>query len=60
MIFALAARARRYVDGVALPLSVRDISDVCEHYTTKLTREMLDDCVFMLDNIWLSEHNKKP
>ncbi|WP_227542773.1 hypothetical protein [Moraxella catarrhalis] len=55
MIFALANRARRYTQGIALPLSVRD---VCEHYQSLLPRAWLFELIFMLDDLWLDEYNK--
>lgn len=58
-IFVLANRQRRYIDGIALPLSVRDISDVCDHYRYYVPRWLLDAVVFALDDIWLDSFNKK-
>lgn len=50
-VFVLTSRARRYVDGVALPLSVADVSSVLEHYPCKLPRWLIDDIVFEMDRL---------
>ena len=60
--FYLANRGRGYLSGMAvspLPLSVRDISDVLAAHPVMLDRDVLDGCVFALDDIYLSEANKK-
>lgn len=64
--FYLANRGRGYLSGMAvspLPLSVRDINDVLAAHPVMLERDVLDGCVFALDDIYLSESNetaKKP
>lgn len=55
----LACRARRYVDGVGLPLTVADVSSVLEHYASPLPRWLVDELVFELDGLELAEMNKK-
>ncbi|WP_323842512.1 MULTISPECIES: hypothetical protein [unclassified Moraxella] len=40
-------------------MSVRDISDVCEHYRYYVPRWLLDAAVFALDDVWLDSFNKK-
>ena len=60
--FYLANRGRSYLSGMAvspLPLSVRDISDVLAAHPVMLDRDVLDGCVFALDDIYLSEASEK-
>lgn len=60
--FYLANRGRSYLSGMAvspLPLSVRDISDVLAAHPIMLDRDVLDGCVFAIDDIYLSEANEK-
>ena len=60
--FYLANRGRGYLSGMAvspLPLSVRDISDVLAAHPVMLERDVLDGCVFAIDDIYLSEANEK-
>ncbi len=60
--FYLANRGRGYLSGMAvspLPLSVRDISDVLAAHPVTLERDVLDACVFAVDDIYLSESNEK-
>lgn len=58
-VFVLASRARRYVDGVALPISVADVSSVLECYSCPLPRWLIDEIVFEMDGLELDEMNKK-
>ena len=58
----LPLSGRGYLSGMAvspLPLSVRDISDVLAAHPVMLDRDVLDGCVFALDDIYLSEANEK-
>ena len=60
--FYLANRGRGYLSGMAvspLPLSVRDIGDVLTAHPVMLERDVLDACVFAIDDIYLSESNEK-
>ena len=60
--FYLANRGRGYLSGMAvspLPLSVRDISDVLAAHPVLIDRDVLDGCVFAIDDIYLSEANEK-
>ena len=60
--FYLANRGRGYLSGMAvspLPLSVRDINDVLAAHHVMLERDVLDACVFAIDDIYLSESNEK-
>ena len=60
--FYLANRGRGYLSGMAvspLPLSVRDINDVLAAHPIMLDRDVLDGCVFAIDDIYLSESNEK-
>ena len=59
--FYLANRGRAYLSGMAvspLPLSVRDISHVLAAHPVTLDRDVLDGCVFAIDDIYLSESNE--
>ncbi|UXZ05051.1 hypothetical protein [Moraxella nasicaprae] len=58
-IFVLASRARRYIDGVGLPLTVADISSVLAVYPCHLPRWLIDEIVFKIDGLELAEMNKK-
>ena len=60
--FYLANRGRGYLSGMAvspLPLNVRDISHVLTAHPVMLERDVLDACVFAIDDIYLSESNEK-
>ena len=60
--FYLANRGRGYLSGMAvspLPLSVRDINNVLMAHPVMLERDVLDGCVFAIDDIYLSESNEK-
>lgn len=60
--FYLANRGRGYLSGMAvspLPLSVRDINEVLAAHPVMLERDVLDGCVFAIDDIYLSESNEK-
>ena len=60
--FYLANRGRGYLSGMAvspLPLSVRDISHVLTAHPVMLERDVLDACVFAVDDIYLSESSEK-
>lgn len=61
-VFSLLNRGRRYASGLAvapLPLSVGDITDVVYAHPTAISREILDTCIFGLDDIWLKDYNDK-
>ena len=61
--FYLANRGRGYLSGMAvspLPLSVRDISDVLAAHPVLIERDVLDACVFAIDDIYLSDAVKPP
>ncbi|AKG08668.1 hypothetical protein AAX06_01430 [Moraxella bovoculi] len=58
-IFVLTSRARRYIDGVGLPLTVADISSVMAIYPCRLPRWLVDEIVFEMDRLELDEMNKK-
>ncbi|UNU73188.1 hypothetical protein LU293_08950 [Moraxella nasovis] len=48
-VFVLVSRARRYHHDVALPLLVKDISDVLTVNPIAMARWLIDDVVFELD-----------
>ena len=62
--FILADRARKYIDGQALRLSVRDVTDVIEVHPIDMPRSILDYIIFSIDDIVLNEqrtaHKDKP
>lgn len=60
-IFYLASRSRRYIGGmvtIPLPLTVQDISEVLAVYPVLASRELIDNCVFAIDEIWLDGWGK--
>ena len=60
--FYLANRGRGYLSGMAaspLPLSVRDITHVLTAHHVLIERDVLDACVFAIDDIYISESNEK-
>lgn len=60
-IFYLASRSRKYIGGmtaVPLPLTVQDISDVLAVYPVLASRELVDDVVFAIDDVWLDAWGK--
>lgn len=60
--FYLANRGRGYLSGMAvspLPISVRDISHVLTAHPVLIERDVLDACVFAIDDIYLSEASEK-
>ena len=57
-----AYRGGAYLSGMAvspLPLSVRDINDVLAAHPVMVERDLLDACLFAIDDIYLSEANEK-
>lgn len=57
-VYYLTARARRYVEGNALPLTVRDITDVVNAHPVNVPRSILDEIIFALDDLERSEQGK--
>jgi hypothetical protein len=57
--FYLASRARNYIEGQPLPISVRDITDVVYAHPVELPRSMLDPIIFAIDDLVMSEHRKQ-
>lgn len=60
-IFYLASRSRRHIGGMAtipLPLTVQDISEVLAVYPVLASRELVDETVFAIDEIWLDGWGK--
>lgn len=60
-IFYLASRSRRYIGGmtaIPLPLCVQDISDVLAVYPVLASRELIDETVFAIDDVWLDAWGK--
>lgn len=61
-IFYLVSRGRGYIGGMGvtpLPISVRDINDVLAAHPVLMDREVLDSCVFALDEVYLTEFNER-
>ena len=56
--FILATRARQYIEGNPLPLSVRDISDVVTAHPIDVPRGTLDYIIFALDDMVMDERRK--
>jgi len=44
---------------VPMRISVRDITDVLAAHPVLMDREVLDSCVFALDEVYLTEFNEK-
>jgi len=56
--FYYASRGRSYISGMAvmpLPISVKGITDVITAHPVFVDRDILDPCVFALDDEFLSE-----
>ena len=61
-VFNYASRSRRYLSGMAvapLPIGVKDVSDVVTAHPVYVDREVLDACVFAIDDEFMAESNKK-
>lgn len=61
-IFYLVSRGRGYIGGMGvtpLPISVRDINDVLAAHPVLMDRDVLDSCVFALDEVYLTEFNER-
>ena len=56
--FYMVIKGRQYTDGQPLPISVRDITDVVSVHPIDVPRSVLDNIVFELDGILLSEQRK--
>ena len=55
-------RGRTYLGGMAvvpMRISVRDITDVLAAHPVLMDREVLDSCVFALDEVDLTEFNER-
>ena len=57
--FILATRARKYIEGQSLPLTVGDITDVITAHPIDMTRSTLDYIIFALDDLVLSEQREQ-
>ncbi|WP_158078967.1 hypothetical protein [Moraxella caviae] len=44
--------------AVALPLTVKDISDVLFAHPVYLSRTVIDSVIFALDNLWLEQNRR--
>ena len=56
-VFYLADRGRGYLSGMSvspMPLTVQNISEVVAVYPSVLDRELLDGCVFDIDDEYLA------
>lgn len=53
--FYLVARGRNYTDGQALPISVKNITDVVSVHPIDVPRSVLDSIIFELDSLVLDE-----
>lgn len=57
-IYHFSARARRYIEGCALPLTVGDITDVVNAHPVNVPRSILDEIIFALDDLVLQKQRK--
>ena len=56
--FYLASRGRSYLGGMSvipLPLSVLDITNTINAHPVLLERNVLDACIFAIDDLYLDE-----
>ena len=59
--FYLVGRSRSYIGGMTvmpLPIGVREINDVLIAHPVLIEREVLDSCVFALDDVYLNDISK--
>ncbi|MPS60588.1 MAG: hypothetical protein E2595_03685 [Acinetobacter sp.] len=57
--YNVISRSRRYEQGIPLSLDISAISAYCEHYELPVERDIFNDCIFSLDNMFLDEAHKK-
>ena len=59
--FYYASRSRSYLSGmtvIPLPIGVKDITNVVDAHPVYVDREVLDACVFAIDDEFMSESQK--
>lgn len=59
--FYYASRSRSYLSGmtvIPLPIGVKDITNVVDAHPVYVDREVLDACVFAIDDEFMSENQK--
>ncbi len=47
------SRARRYEQGIPLPLSLRDVADFADHENLPVSRRLFHQVVFAIDDVAL-------
>ncbi|HFE9867093.1 hypothetical protein PGJ97_06775 [Acinetobacter baumannii] len=57
--YNIISRSRRYEQGIPLSLDISAISAYCEQYELPVDRDILNDCIFAIDNLFLDESQKK-
>ncbi|MRA12499.1 hypothetical protein F4T81_18290 [Acinetobacter nosocomialis] len=57
--YNVISRSRRYEQGIPLSLDISAISAYCEHYELPVERDIFNDCIFAIDNLFLDEAHKK-
>lgn len=45
--------------GIPLALDISSISAYCDHYELPVDRDIFNDCIFAMDNIFLDDSHKK-
>ncbi|WP_079378481.1 hypothetical protein, partial [Acinetobacter baumannii] len=57
--YNVISRSRRYEQGIPLALDIAAISAYCDHYEIPVERDIFNDCIFAMDNIFLDDSHKK-
>ncbi|EHU3242006.1 hypothetical protein ACX0AN_002989 [Acinetobacter baumannii] len=57
--YNIISRSRRYEQGIPLALDIAAISAYCDHYELPVDRDIFNDCIFAMDNIFLDDSHKK-
>ncbi|MFX6372858.1 hypothetical protein ABTF96_01240 [Acinetobacter baumannii] len=57
--YNVISRSRRYEQGIPLALDIAAISAYCDHYELPVKRDIFNDCIFAMDNIFLDDSHKK-
>lgn len=57
--YNIISRSRRYEQGIPLALDISSISAYCDHYELPVDRDIFNDCIFAMDNIFLDDSHKK-
>lgn len=57
--YNIIARSRRYEQGIPMSLDLSAISAYCDHYELPVDRQIFNDCIFEMDNLFLDESHQK-